>query len=401
MVANPPSGPLVGVRVLDFSSFIAGPFAAMMLGDLGAEVVKVESLAGDLGRHWGPWIRGESRLFQGWNRNKRSISLDMRSPEGLEIVYRLVDDADVVIENFRPGVTDKLSIDEPTLRERNPRLIYASASAFGTRGPYSERPGYDPVLQSMGGSAIGQLRYSGVVSISSVAVADFQAAMLLTSGVTSALYHREKTGVGQKVETSLLQAILSVQSHSYAQPLEAKEEGPAGIYPYRLYETAEGKLFVAAGTDKFWRLLCEALGVPELGTDPRHDTNRKRVATHEELTARLQPIFVERSALDWEALLVEKGVPCAAVRTHAEFFVDPQVEAMGMNPVIEHSVCGPLRLAGVPFDLSQTPGAIQRHAPVLGEHTEEVLGELGYEPERVAELITAGIVKPARRSSAS
>jgi crotonobetainyl-CoA:carnitine CoA-transferase CaiB-like acyl-CoA transferase len=392
MSSSIPAGPLVGVRVLDFSSFIAGSFTAMMLGDLGADVVKVEPLHGDLCRHWGPFIEGESRFFQGWNRNKRSVAVDLAAARGREIAHRLAAEADVLVENFRPGVTERLQIDYARLRELNPRLIYASSTAFGARGPYRDRPGYDPVLQAMGGSAHLQARYSGVVSINSTAVSDYHAATLLLAAIHAALYHRERTGEGQRVETSLLQAIMSTQSHFYVQPLARQEAGPLGIYPYRLFDTQDRPIFIAGGTDKFWRLLCDALGVPELGTHPEYDSNPKRVHQAEALTARLQPIFATRGAEHWEALLVECGVPCGAVRTPTEFFDDPQVEAMEMRPVVEHSVSGPLRVAGVPVHFEKTPGAVQRAAPVLGEHSSEVLRQLGYSDDAIEDLVHDRVV---------
>ena len=385
-------GPLAGIRVLDFCSFIAGSFTAMLMGDLGADVVKVEPLHGDLSRHWGPFIDGESRFFQGWNRNKRSLALDLATGEGRRIAHRLVAGADVLVENFRPGVTERLHIDYPRLKQLNPRLIYASSTAFGSRGPCRDRPGYDPVLQSMGGSAHLQVRYSGVVSICSVAVCDYHAAALLLAAINAALLHRERTGEGQLVETSLLQAIMSTLSHFYAQPLDRPEEGPTGIYPYRMFDTADRRIFIAAGTDKFWRLLCDALGVPELGTDPESATNRKRLENAERLTAILQPIFARESAEHWEDLLVEVGVPCAAVRTPTEFFDHPQVEAMDMRPVVEHSACGRIRVAGVPFHFERTPGAVQRAAPVLGEHGVEVLREIGCDDVEIAELAHQRVV---------
>ncbi len=387
-----PAGPLVGVRVLDFCSFIAGSYGAMVLGDLGADVIKVEPLTGDLGRAWGPFLAGESRFFQGWNRNKRGIALDLRTEAGRGIAEELVRRADVVVENFRPGITAKLGIDYPRLRGLNPRLIYCSSTAFGPRGPERLRPGYDPVLQALSGAAVNNARYCDRVALSSVAVSDYQAAMLAATGVMAALYHRERTGEGQLLETSLLQGAMSVQSHYFCQALEREEEGPLGIYPYRLFDTRDGPLFVGAATDKFWRILCEALGLAELAGDPRHASNAQRVERQAELTPLLAPRFLERTAAEWEALLVARGMPCARVRTFREFFTDPQVEAMAMNPVVEHPTIGPLRVAGVPIHFEKTPGTVRRAAPTLGQHTAEVLREIGYTEERIEKLRQQGVI---------
>ncbi len=295
-----PSGPLAGVKAIDFCSFINGAYSAALLGDLGAEVVKIEPLTGDNARAWGPFLKGESRFYQAWNRNKRCIALDLASRDGREIVYELVRSADVVIENFRRGVTGKLGIDYATLGEINPRLIYCSSTAFGARGLHSDRPAYDPVLQSLSGVAKDNVRYGGKVAICSVAASDYQASMLVVAGVLAALYHRERTGQGQKIETSLLQGIMSIQAHFFVEALECDEEGALGIYPYRFFETRDDLIFIAAGTDKFWRMLCEVLCVPELGTDPLYDTNGKRAGRREELTAILQPLFHRKTSGEWD-----------------------------------------------------------------------------------------------------
>ncbi len=389
------SGPLAGVRVVDFCSFIAGSFGAMMLGDMGAEVVKVEPPTGDPSRNWGPFIDGESRLFQGWNRSKRSVALNLKDPRGLEVADDLVRGADVVMENFRPGVSERLGIGYERLKEINKGIVYLSSTAFGHTGPDRLRPGYDPVLQTISGAAKMHERFCDQVHICSVAVSDYGAAMLAAGAVCAALFHRERTGEGQKLETSLLQAVMTVQSAAFIQALEHEEGTVGGIYPYRNFETAEGPLFIAAGTDKFWRLLCDAIGHSDLGEDPRYDTNPKRVAAIPELEEKLKPIFLRRSSRDWESLLVEKGVPCAAARTALEFFDEPQVEALEMNPVIQHSKLGPLRVSGLPVGFSQTPCAIQSAAPLLGEHSREVLAALGYEDSRITSLVEAGVVVEA------
>ena len=390
---NQSAGPLAGVRILDFCSFINGAYSAALMGDLGAEVVKVEPLTGDLSRAWGPFLKGESRFYQAWNRNKRGIALDLTSIAGREVVYDLVRHADVVIENFRPSVTSKLGIDYDTLRELNPRLIYCSSTAFGAKGPQQNRPGYDPVMQALSGIIRDNQRFSGVPALLPVAVSDYQASMLVVTGVLAALYHRERTGEGQKVETSLLQAVLSIHAHYFVQPLDCEEEGAVGIYPYRLFETADDYIFIAAGTDKFWRMLCEVLGVSELGTDPRYDKNGKRTVRAAELTAILQPIFRQKPTAEWEHLLVEKGVPCGAVNSYFDFLNHPQVSTMEMNPIIAHPLIGQMRMVGVPINFEKAECAAQRPAPLLGQHTDEVLRELGYDEARIAQLQAAEVIR--------
>ncbi len=347
------SGPLLGVKVVDFCSFIAGAAGAMLLGDLGAEVIKVEPLTGDLARAWGPFLAGESRYFQGWNRSKRSLAIDLTTGDGREVVYRLIERADVVVENFRPGITEKLQIDYANARRLNPGIIYCSSTAFGSRGPFRLRPAYDPVLQTMAGAARGNLRFSGTIAICSVAVSDYQAAMLAVAGILAALYHRQKTGAGQHLETSLLQAIMSVQAHF------------------------------------------EALGATELTDDPKFVTNPQRLLHQVELYARLEPHFLTKSAMEWEKLLVEKEVPCGVVGTYHQFFVHPQVEAMDMNPVVDHPTIGPMRLFGVPIHFEKTPGRIQQAAPTLGQHTDEILRECGYDADKIEALRLKGVIGQA------
>ncbi len=393
-MVEPPrdNGPLDGIRVLDFTGFIAGSYGAMLLGDLGADVLKIESLGGDNARHWGPFIDGESRMFQAWNRNKRGIAVNLKTGGGRRVIYDLAASADVAMENFRPGVAARLGIDYDSLKEHNPGLIHVSSSAFGSTGPYADRPGYDPVLQSMAGAAHLQQKMNGVAAICSVAVSDYMAATLAVCAINAALLHRERTGQGQAIETSLLQAIMTAQAQSFLQPLDAEITGPPGIFPYRMFDAADGPIFIAAGTDKFWTLFCQAIGRNDLAEDPRYQTNPERVTHAAELSAEINPIIAARSARDLEADLVAVGVPCAAVRSAEEFFDDPQVEAMAMSQVVEHATLGRLRMAGPPWRFSGTPATVRTPSPRLGEHTEEVLAELGYDEMSIARLRASGAV---------
>ena len=388
------TGPLDGIRVLDFSSFIAGPYAAMMLGDMGAEVVKIEPPGGDLARAWQPFLKGESRFYLGWNRNKRSICLDIASGAGREVCYKLVRRADVVIENYRCGVTGRLKIDYDSLRAINPRLIYCSTTAFGSRGPWRERPGYDPVLQSLGGTAAANARFNGgTTAICAIAVSDYHAAMLIAAGVNAALFHRTRTGEGQRVETSLLQSIMSVQSQYYVQALECEEEGGLGISPYRFFPTSDGAIFMAIATDKFWRLMCAALDAAALGQEAKYATNADRVKHAAELNQILPPYFLEKTTAEWEQIFNAAGVPNGSARTYAEWFDDPQVTAMEMNPVVQHPTIGPLRMHGLAVNFSATPGSIRRAPPMLGEHSDAILRELDYGEADIEVLRACGVVK--------
>ena len=386
-------GPLKGVKVIDFSSFIAGSYTTMLMGDMGAEVTKVESLQGDAARHWGPFLAGESRSFQGWNRNKRSLSVDLRTAEGLEIVYQIVTDADVVVENFRPGITEKLKIDYESLKAINPGLVYCSISAFGSKGPDGKRPGYDPVLQSLTGAARSNKRLTGNVGVCSVPISDFGAGFLGWGSVLAALFHKERTGEGQRVETSLMQAAMTMQSHMFVKALEVKEEGAAGIFPYNFLNTKDDIIFIACGTDKFWKILCEAIDAPELAEDPEYDTNPKRVVAAEKLRVIVEDLLAKKTTKEWTEILVSAGMPCAPAQTQEEYFEDPQVEAMNMNAIVDHSKIGRTRLSGVPFHFEKTPGFAQSAAPMLGEHSDAILRECGYSDAKIRSLCNNGIVK--------
>lgn len=255
------------------------------------------------------------------------------------------------------------------------------------------RPGYDPVFQSLGGIAQMNAYFSGTTALGSVSAADFQAAMLLVTGATAALYHRERTGEGQVVETSLLQGVMSIQSHFFVEGIEHQPEGAFGIFPYELFKTGEGLLFIGGATDKFWKLLCEALGLSDLGADPLYARNTERVNRRAELKPLLEERLSTKNAAEWEAILVERGVPAGRVASHRDFFHDPQTAAMEMNPIVEHSRIGPIRMSGVPIHFEKTPGAIQRGAPCLAEHSREILTELGYDESRIERFASEHVIQ--------
>ncbi len=376
-----------GVRVLDLTSYIAGSFAATWLADLGADVVKIESPTGDPFR--------VTRGFLAWNRNKRGIVLDLKHPDGLAAFYRMVRQADVVMENYRPGVADRLGVGYDRLRELNPRLIYCSVSGYGQTGPYSQKPAFDPLLQARGGVMAGQGGPGNPPVFLRIAVSDYYAAALAAYGVASALYVREKTGLGQRVETSLLNAVIAIQ----AWPFIRLEDDPepfrpgSGLVPYQLFQTADGWIFIACGNDGFWRNLCRALDIEAFAEDPRFATQPARYQNREELLGILQDILLTRTTAEWVELLETHDVPVAPVRTIEELFDDPQVKHNEMVVDLQHPRLGRIRQMGIPVKLGQTPGRIVRPAPMLGQHTEEVLREYGFSPEEVAELKAKGITE--------
>jgi len=377
-----------GVKVLDLTSYIAGSFAATWLADLGADVVKIESPTGDPFR--------VTRGFLAWNRNKRSIVLDLKHPDGLAAFYRMVRQADVVMENYRPGVADRLGVGYEKLRELNPRLIYCSVSGYGQTGPYTQKPAFDPLLQAIGGVMAGQGGPGNPPVFLRIAVSDYYAAALAAYGLAAALYVRERTGLGQRVETSLLNAVIAIQ----AWPFVWLEDDPepfrlgSGLVPYQLFQTSDGWIFIACGNDGFWRNLCRALDIEAFAEDPRFATQPARYRNREELLGILQEILLTRTTAEWLEILEAHDVPAAPVRTIEALFDDPQVKHNEMVVELRHPKLGRIRQMGIPVRLSVTPGRLVRPAPMLGQHTEEVLREYGFSPEEVAELKAKGVTEP-------
>lgn len=385
---------LEGIRVIDLTTFMSGPFASMILGDLGAEVIKVEQPdGGDTSRHVPPYFhKGESLYYLSLNRNKRSLTVNLATDEGREIFYGLVKKADIVIDNFRPGVLTNLGADYDRLREVNPGIICCSISAFGPEGPYGSRPAYDLIIQALSGamSMTGE-EGRGPMRLG-VPMGDLGGSMWAVVGILAALYYRQKTGQGQLVDISLLDSLVSLITYpalyySYGgevgKPLGS---GHQAIVPFQVFKTRDYYLAVACPRDKFWVLLCEALNVPELISDPRFLTMGDRLRNKEELYAILNPLFSRKTNAEWEEILVEAGVPCAPVNTIDKVFVDPAIQHRGMAISIDHlgeelqSFGNPVRMSGTPIREYQSP-------PRLGADNRDILeGLLGYGPEEVERL---------------
>ena len=392
--------PLENLRVLDLARVLSGPYCTMVLADLGADVIKVERPgSGDDTRGWvPPFIGDESAYFLSVNRNKRSLTLDLKSDEGKEVVYRLARWADVVVENFRPGTADKLGVGYDTLRDLNPRLIYCAISGFGQTGPYRDKPGYDAIGQAMGGlmSVTGYPELPPVRF--GVAIADLGAAMWSLVGILSALRVREETGRGQYIDTSLFEGQLSwltyIAGNYFATGQTPERHGSAhpNIVPYQAFETADGNVMVTVGNDSLWQKFAVALGLDEMAADPKYRTNEKRAEHRDELTERLSKVFRKKTTDEWLEVLDESGVPAAPIQSVADVVADPHAAARDMFVKLQHPTAGEITVTGIPVKFSQTPGEITTPPPTLGQHSEEVLKELGYGPGEIAELREQNII---------
>jgi len=364
-----PAGPLSGVRVLDLSAYIAGPYGCTMLADQGAEVIKVEPPDGDNLRKYPSTLEAESRAFLGVNRSKLGLVLDLKSPQGLASLLRLVREADVLVHNFRPNVPKRLGIDAERLALINPRLIYCSVTGYGESGPMKDKAGYDQVLQTMTGICVLQGRRGGTPEIVYGSVVDYYAAALVAAGVASALYERERSGRGQVVGVSLLRSALTMQSARMiwadGEPLDVGRDmhsgGVTGIHPARV-----GHLYLSANTPRFWKALCDKTGLGHLADDARYDSVRKRALCASEIVPQLREALLARTALEWEALFGDE-VPCAAARRVEDMFDHPQVAAEQMVTTVRHPVVGSYRGLTRPITFSRTPGPDPFAAPTLGQ----------------------------------
>ncbi|MGK2851513.1 MAG: CaiB/BaiF CoA transferase family protein [Candidatus Limnocylindrales bacterium] len=411
----PPTGPLHGLRVIDLSTVLAGPYATMILADLGADVVKVEPPEGDATRGWGPpWVGSDdagtrtAAYFLAVNRNKRSLRLDLRTPEGAEILRRLLAGSDVLIENFRPGGMARLGFDDDALRTLRPALIHLAISGYGPTGPAATRPGYDFVIQAVGGlmSITGQDDVAGGAPTKvGVAISDVVTGLYAVIGILAGLLERStspgagvRSAPGQRIDASLLASTLAVlvnqAQNAFVTGRAPGRRGNAhpNIVPYETFATADGELAVAVGSERQWPRLCAALDLSHLATDARFATNGDRVEHRETLRPILAARFRERGSTAWQAALEAADVPCGPVTDIVTAFDSPETAALEMSVEIEHPALGVLRQVGIPLRFERTPGSIRTAPPLLGEHAAEILSGLGYDPREVAGLRERGVI---------
>ena len=392
---------LSGVRVLDLSRILAGPFCTMMLGDLGAEVVKVERPGtGDDTRTWGPpFSGGESAYYLCCNRNKRSITIDLGKSQGRELVKELAKVSDVLVENFTPGLMERFGLDYETLRELNPRLVFCSVTAYGKDGPYRDRPGYDMVLSAVGGLMWITGERNGNPCKVGVAITDVLTGVYASGAITAALLWRERSGRGQQIDCSLLDAQVAALANIASNYLVAGQEATrwgtahASIVPYQVFPTKDRPIAVAVANQKLWVSFCSAIGKKEWVEDPRFESNPERVRNRDVLLPLVTHVLAQRTCDEWMEVLLEAAVPCGPGNNMESLFADPQVKHRNMIAEVPHPTIGTLRLTGVPIKYSVTPGQVRLPPPLLGQHTDEILSSvLGCSQERIAALRRDGVV---------
>ncbi len=395
--------PLDNIKVLDLTRALAGPFCTMILGDMGAEVLKVEPAPkGEMIRGWAPFDRGVGVYYLSVNRNKKSLAVDFRKPEALALLRRLAEKADVVVENFKPGSTARMGLDYETLKPANPGLIYASITGFGADGPYGHWPGYDQIAQGMSGMMSISGFPDGEPTRLGVPLGDLVGGMWGAIGVLAAVAQRHVTGLGQRLDVNLLGGLvglLCVQGQRYLNlgevPGRIGNDHPV-IYPYGAFRAADGLINVAAATEAQWRKLCEIVGAPELTDDPEFADNTHRSQNRARLKRELDRLLAARGAVEWSREMMEAGIPAGPVYTLDQVFADPHVRATGMTEEIEHPALGMIRLLAGPVKLDAHDGrTVRRHPPVLGEHSRAVLAGFGLAREEIAGLIASGAVMEA------
>ena len=390
---------LEGIFVLDLTRVLAGPYTTMVLADLGADVIKIEIPdVGDDSRQFGPYINGESAYFLSLNRNKKSITLNLKHAEAKQIFLTLSKEADVVVENFRPGTMEKLGLGYDQLSQQNHRLIYAAASGFGHTGPYSRRPAYDAIVQAMGGlmSITGQ--EGGQPTRAGTSIGDITAGLFTAIGINAALYHREKTGQGQKIDVAMLDSQVAILENAIARYLVTGDiPQPIGnkhpsIAPFESFDTRDGSIMIAVGNDRLWMQFCQACHLGSLAIDESFSTNSMRVQNYSILRPIIAERIREKSTEEWQETLDSHGVPSSPINTIDKLLEHPQIQAREMIIDSVHPRAGEVKITGSPIKMSKTPPSIRTAAPILGQHTEDILVSLGYSESQIASLRQQGAI---------
>ncbi len=397
---SPAMPPLDGLTVLDLSTQLSGPYCAMLLGDLGADVIKVERPGrGDDARAFPPFVNGQSAPFMTFNRNKRSLALDLKKPKGREICLRLAERADVFLENFRPGTAERLGLGYARVSAVNPRIIYCSISGFGQTGPYRERGGFDLIAQGMSGLMSITGEEDGPPLRVPIPLSDIGAGMFGAIGILAALQARGRTGRGQWVDASLLETPIAWSVYEAASYF-ATGQVPARLgpghrtsAPYQPFRTKDGWLTLGAASQQLWERLCAELELPELKKDPRFATGAERVKHRKELAALLQAQFDRDTTAHWLSRLEAAGVPAGPILTYDQVFADPQVRHREMVVEVDHPVAGRSRVLGVPIKLGENPASVRRPAPTVGQHSTEILKTLGYSDDELAQLRAEAVIE--------
>ena len=392
---------LDGVRVLDLTRALAGPFCTLMLGDYGADVIKIELPGtGDDTRTWGPpFIGEESAYFLSINRNKRSLTLNFKEPQAVEIFLKLVEDTDVIVENFTPGVMERLGLGYETIKAANPKIVYCSISGFGQTGPYQKRPAYDQIMQGVSGLMSITGDPEGEPEKIGIAVTDIGAGMWAAFAVLAALHHRQKNGEGQYIDLAMLDAQVAWLTYQaaffFATNTPPKRLGKAHptLVPYQAFMAQDGKYFnVAVGSERLWERFCQGIKREDLKDNPDYATNGDRVRNRTKIVPLLQEFFLKRPSLEWVEDLQAANVPAGPINDLAEVFSDPQVLHRQMLLEMPHPTLGSIKQTGLPLKFSLTPGGLDRHPPLLGEHNQEILQGLGYSAAQIEEMAEHSVI---------
>ena len=392
---------LDGVRVLDLTRALAGPFCTLMLGDYGADVIKIELPGtGDDTRTWGPpFIGTESAYFLSINRNKRSLTLNFKEPQAVEIFSKLVEDTDVIVENFTPGVMERLGLGYETIKAANPKIVYCSISGFGQTGPYQKRPAYDQIMQGVSGLMSITGDPEGEPEKIGIAVTDIGAGMWAAFAVLAALHHRQKNGEGQYIDLAMLDAQVAWLTYQaaffFATNTPPKRLGKAHptLVPYQAFMAQDGKYFnVAVGSERLWERFCQGIKREDLKDNPDYATNGDRVRNRTKIVPLLQEFFLKRPSLEWVEDLQAANVPAGPINDLADVFSDPQVLHRQMLLEMPHPTLGSIKQTGLPLKFSLTPGGLDRHPPLLGEHNQEILQGLGYSAAQIEEMAEHSVI---------